>query len=28
VLGELTPEAAAAQMQKLLMEESRRAGLL
>jgi ABC-type sugar transport system, periplasmic component len=28
VLGELTPEAAAAQMQKLLMEESKRAGLL
>jgi multiple sugar transport system substrate-binding protein len=28
VLGELTPEAAAAQMQKLLMEESKKAGLL
>ncbi len=28
VLGELTPEAAAAQMQKLLVEESKRAGLL
>jgi multiple sugar transport system substrate-binding protein len=28
VLGELTPEAAAAQMQKMLMEESKKAGLL
>jgi multiple sugar transport system substrate-binding protein len=28
VLGELTPEAAVAQMQKLLMEESKKAGLL
>ncbi|MFZ8838476.1 MAG: extracellular solute-binding protein [Pyrobaculum sp.] len=28
VLGELTPEAAAAQMQKRLMEESKKAGLL
>ena len=28
VLGELTPEVAAAQMQKLLMEESKKAGLL
>jgi multiple sugar transport system substrate-binding protein len=28
VLGELTPEAAAAQMQKLLVEESKKAGLL
>ena len=28
VLGQLTPEAAAAQMQKMLMEESKRAGLL
>jgi multiple sugar transport system substrate-binding protein len=28
VLGQLTPEATAAQMQKLLMEESKKAGLL
>ena len=28
VLGQLTPEAAAAQMQKLLLEESKKAGLL
>jgi multiple sugar transport system substrate-binding protein len=28
VLGQLTPEAAAAQMQKMLMEESKKAGLL
>ncbi len=28
VLGQLTPELAAAQMQKLLMEESKKAGLL
>jgi hypothetical protein len=28
VLGQLTPEAAAAQMQKLLTEESKKAGLL
>jgi multiple sugar transport system substrate-binding protein len=28
VLGQLTPEVAAAQMQKLLMEESKKAGLL